>query len=229
MKKEISSTKYKKNAIIYFFIFFLPFTITILLVYHIIYQSQQDLKQINFEQLQNYFVQKKKESFLKFLKDAEKHLSFLKETVQISLDDKKIDESERDNLIKYFINFSSRFNIYHQIRLIDKTGKEFIRVDNNGKSFSVDKKNLQDKSDRDYYKQSIVLKDNEYYISKPDLNIENKKIEKPLRPVIRISETLNKDNELYYILIFNIDLKKILKDLSDNAEQNNQIYLADNN
>lgn len=89
---------------------------------------------------------------------------------------------------KQWIAFSNRKTLYDQIRFIDVEGNEVIRInyDQNGANL-VNKDNLQNKKDRYYFTDTINLKENEIYISKLDLNIENNAIEEPIKPMLRIS------------------------------------------
>ena len=89
---------------------------------------------------------------------------------------------------KQWIAFSNRKMIYDQIRFIDVEGNEVIRINysQNG-AVLVDKADLQNKKDRYYFSDTINLKENEIYISKLDLNIENNVIEEPIKPMLRIS------------------------------------------
>jgi len=83
--------------------------------------------------------------------------------------------------------FSKNKKIYDQIRYINETGKEIIRINfNDGKPAIVQKEKLQNKAKRYYFLDTLKLKKNEIFISPLDLNIENGKIEKPLKPMLRI-------------------------------------------
>jgi len=87
-----------------------------------------------------------------------------------------------------FVLFSTQKKMYDQIRLLDETGMEIVRVNyNNGKPDLVSKEKLQNKKDRYYFKNTIELEKGQVYVSPFDLNIENKKIEQPLKPMIRFS------------------------------------------
>jgi C4-dicarboxylate-specific signal transduction histidine kinase len=88
-----------------------------------------------------------------------------------SLNDKLI--LERD-----LLDWIKTYNIYDQIRIIDMSGNEVLRINhNNGDSYIVSEDNLQNKSNRYYFENAILLEDNYIYLSKIDLNIENGEIE----------------------------------------------------
>ncbi|WP_025865563.1 sensor histidine kinase [Prolixibacter bellariivorans] len=108
---------------------------------------------------------------------------------------------------------------YDQVRYLDIHGKEIFRVNrNNGEVTVIPRKNLQDKSDRYYFKDAIKLKKGYIYISPFDLNVENQKIEKPFRPVVRICiPVYNEANEKVGVDVLNYDGSLLLKDLNEQS------------
>lgn len=103
-----------------------------------------------------------------------------------------------------------------QLRFLDKNGIEKIRIDKDKNNKVIEEKNLQDKSDRYYFKKTISLKEGEYYISNLDLNIEQKKIELPYKPTIRISKAIYRNNQLQGVLIINYNAKEIINSIREN-------------
>ncbi len=76
--------------------------------------------------------------------------------------------------------FSQQKRVYDQIRYIDKTGMEVIRVNHiNGKAVIVPQGELQSKLGRYYFSNSMALNPGQIYISKFDLNIEQGETEQP--------------------------------------------------
>ncbi|MBT2970948.1 MAG: sensor domain-containing diguanylate cyclase [Candidatus Thiodiazotropha sp. (ex Ctena orbiculata)] len=91
-------------------------------------------------------------------------------------------------IIREFSLYTRRKPKYAQIRLIDTDGKEIIRVNKkNGEPEIVPKSELQDKSERYYFKEAIRLNQGDIYISPLDLNVEQGVIEEPLVPTIRFA------------------------------------------
>lgn len=85
-----------------------------------------------------------------------------------------------------YLSFSMRKNVYDQIRFLNETGMEVVRVNyNKGKPAAVKQSALQNKSNRYYYSDAFRLERGEVFISPLDLNIENGGIEQPLKPMIR--------------------------------------------
>ncbi len=116
--------------------------------------------------------------------------------------------------------------MYYKIRYIDSTGHERIRIENNSITTKPD---LQDKSERYYFKQTIHLKENKIFISPLDLNKENKKIEVPLRPTLRFSSPLiDWDKSRVGIIVVNYAAKNLLDDLSASVEDKNTHFILVN-
>jgi len=91
-----------------------------------------------------------------------------------------------NNLLDNLLIFSRNKRVYDQIRYLDKTGQEVVRVIyNNGEPAVVLKENLQNKAGRYYFKDAMKIEMGEVFISPFDLNIEHGKIEEPLKPMIR--------------------------------------------
>jgi PAS domain S-box-containing protein len=118
------------------------------------------------------------------------------------------------SLADEYLLFSNEMGIYNQIRLLDETGVERIRVNHNrGRSSIVPEHLLQDKSDRYYFKNAWLLERGEVYISPFDLNIEHRQIEEPIEPVIRFAAPVfGADGHKTGILILNYLGKKLLND-----------------
>ena len=96
-----------------------------------------------------------------------------------------------NDLAKDFKSFSLAKQHYDQIRIICGKGNERLRVNNNGKQcWVVPFRQLQPKINRYYVKEAMNLKPGQVYLSKFDLNVELGKIEKPLKPILRLATPL---------------------------------------
>ncbi len=95
------------------------------------------------------------------------------------------------NVQKDFLAFSAAKSFYDQLRVIDETGTELIRVNyQGGKAILVAQEDLQNKADRYYFTETIKLDYGQAYLSPFDLNIEHGTIEVPLKPMIRLGTPL---------------------------------------
>ncbi|RQW64514.1 sensor histidine kinase [Vibrio viridaestus] len=111
-----------------------------------------------------------------------------------------------------FSQFISSVDSLLQVRWLDKSGMEIIRVNSeNGVAQIVPKPFLQNKSNRYYFTQGIAVPEDKVYLSPLDLNVEHKKIEIPLRPTIRVTTRTGKLNRLPEgLIILNYDIGYIL-------------------
>jgi diguanylate cyclase (GGDEF)-like protein/PAS domain S-box-containing protein len=85
------------------------------------------------------------------------------------------------------LNLSSSSRLYDQIRWLDETGMERVRVNfNGGNPVIVPVKERQNKHHRYYFADAFKLGRGEVYISPLDLNIEHDQIEIPPKPMLRM-------------------------------------------
>ncbi len=81
--------------------------------------------------------------------------------------------------------FSQHQRSYDQIRYLDERGQELIRVNKGGSMVSSDQ--MQNKADRSYFQKALILAPGQIFISAFDLNVENGRIERPLKPMMRFA------------------------------------------
>ncbi len=82
--------------------------------------------------------------------------------------------------------FAQQKAIYDQIRLIDRTGQERLRIDwNDGAPAQLPPDRLQNKADRYYFDEIMSRAAGGIYVSPFDLNVEHGDVETEPRPVIR--------------------------------------------
>jgi len=126
-----------------------------------------------------------------------------------------------------FLLFSKNRGIYDQIRFIDITGMERIRINyNNGNPLIVPDKQLQEKRNRYYFTDTINLKKAYIYVSPFDLNIEHGKIEKPYKPMIRFATPVfNSAGEKKGIVILNYLGDRLIKELIKKGEDTPVQYM----
>lgn len=81
----------------------------------------------------------------------------------------------------------SRADIYDQLRFLDLSGREQVRINNTLPDASVVPRSaLQAKIDRYYVAQSLELPVGSIYLSAFDLNVEQGVVEVPLKPTLRM-------------------------------------------
>ena len=162
-------------------------------------------------------INKKESDFSDFIKNKSKYLNILKDSTIFNryLDDKIKTENKFDAKDLFKVIFESDKSLM-QLRFINKNGFEDIKIfrDKNTKieKFTLDE-DLQDKSDRYYFKETKQTPLNKTWVSSLDLNVENHKVQKPLRPTLRLSTSIYKNNNFEGILIINIDTKDFLNSI----------------
>lgn len=96
--------------------------------------------------------------------------------------------AELRNFEQNMLNFSASSRMYDQVRWLDETGMERVRVNfNNGNPIIVPIDGVQNKRARNYFQSTSKLKQGEIYISPFDLNVEHDRIEIPHKPMLRIA------------------------------------------
>ncbi|MES9950536.1 MAG: diguanylate cyclase [Candidatus Thiodiazotropha sp.] len=87
-----------------------------------------------------------------------------------------------------FSLFARRKPKYFQLRYIDNSGMEVIRINSiDNVQEIVPQSEMQSKADRYYFKEAAKLALGEIYISPLDLNVERGVIEQPIRPTVRFA------------------------------------------
>ncbi|WP_456242865.1 response regulator [Solidesulfovibrio fructosivorans] len=109
---------------------------------------------------------------------------------------------------------------YDQLRLLTKEGQEILRINNkDGQPWIVPGNELQIKSDRFYFKNSVDLSLGKIYTSPLDLNMEFGKLELPYKPMLRLAAPLrNAKGEVDAVLVLNYLGDVLLKKLHNRLE-----------
>ncbi|WP_419764933.1 MAG: EAL domain-containing protein [Arcobacter sp.] len=139
---------------------------------------------------------------------------------------------DNENSTQLFLAVLNTSPSAFQIRYIDLEGNEKIKINKN--LFSKDKlstitpKNkLENKTYRDYFKNFIQLKKEEFGVSKIDLNIENGKVSEPKMATIRLAKAVfDKNNNRKGFIVINLFLDNFLNELRHSELFN--IYLINN-
>tara|TARA_B100001063_G_scaffold224980_1_gene233445 strand:+ start:1148 stop:3010 length:1863 start_codon:yes stop_codon:yes gene_type:complete len=220
---EIKKLFFKNITLIIFFAILITF-VTSVINYNIKYSelNEEIKKNIQFD------LNEVKSSTKNYLGNIENTINsilindiFINYLIENSSDNKK----RVSDLFKSLI--LSHKNIF-QLRFIDTKGFEKIKIQKERNSqtiYEVDADSLQNKSDRYYFKETISTKNGNYFHSQLDLNIENKKIERPLRPTIRISINIFHQDIFYGIIIANVDMDKLLTHIKNS--NNFDVYMID--
>ncbi|MBU2878854.1 ATP-binding protein [Aliiglaciecola lipolytica] len=170
---------------------------------------------------------------LRFLFGTPPIEGFANTMVQDSEVDGSTHEQWKQRLETIFVAFVENNSEYEQMRFIGigNEGKELVRVERSGGGIKVvGDAHLQNKSERDYYQQSIKLSAGQIYLSEISLNREFGEIEFPYRPMLRLSiPVFNNQIERLGFLILNINASELLNSIQGLVDKPNQLILTDSN
>lgn len=122
----------------------------------------------------------------------------------IAEEDVHLHEHQR-SIENLFGAFTQVKKICGQIRFLDSSGHERVRVNFDGDTTRIIRgTQLQDKGNRYYFKKAINLLPGEVFTSPLDLNMENGEIEYPYKPVKRIATPVFVDGKQAGVVVFNL-------------------------
>ena len=122
--------------------------------------------------------------------------------------------SEKEKVENIFLGYAQSNPDFLQLRYIDKTGLEQIRIDRstyNDRPKIVPKNELQNKSKRYYFSRSKSKPFNKVWFSAIDLNIEYGKLQTPHTPTLRAIFPIESNNQFDGILVINYLMEEFLK------------------
>lgn len=125
-------------------------------------------------------------------------------------------------------SIASKQKWFTQIRYLDLNGMEQVRVNydvkNDAASAALE---LQDKSQRDYFKLSQNIESGEILTTKIDLEVEHGKLVQPYIPTLRLSTPVSSGTGRIGFLITNLDLWYIADRLSYSTDKNLNLEILD--
>ncbi|HEY6095404.1 MAG TPA: PAS domain S-box protein [Gallionellaceae bacterium] len=150
------------------------------------------------------------------LGDVVDDLRFLARTPALQRFVETRDKAELARLTQHFVNLSQSKARYDQVRYLDRSGKEQIRVNMvDRQAVVVPGGDLQNTSSRYFVTETLKLKPGEIYISPLDLNVDHGQIETPYKPTLRFSMALfNRAGHMQGMLILNYIGQEMLDDFS---------------
>ncbi|MCA9387699.1 MAG: cache domain-containing protein, partial [Candidatus Andersenbacteria bacterium] len=138
----------------------------------------------------------------------------------------------KERLQTIFVSEMNAARIYDQLRFIDETGQEIVRVDDvEGEIFVVSEEKLQNKANRDYFKEASTLLEGQIYASKAELNREGipPVVSVPYRPVIRYAIAIfdERDNSFEGVLMANVRVNSLLELSGLQSDERSDVYVID--
>lgn len=169
--------------------------------------------------------------------DLSKELSSIKKLTQLLANGQILKNNKNSNAASnrpsdsaihdYFLNFASVSNNISQIRWLDSSGNERYRINfSNKKSEIVAASQLQNKQNRYYFKQGMLMSAPDTFISEIDLNIERGKIVTPYEPTIRVTyKTRAEDYLIDGLLVVNFNLDYLFNNIRQYDAKNTQVSI----
>ena len=165
---------------------FVPSAVMLALVLAVFWREDVRLHRNHLEAMEASDVELQKRAIARDIVSILSDLMFLGESEEIFTFLETQTSEARQDVEKEYRSFSKRKGIYDQIRFLDSSGMEIVRVNNeNGKHVAVRKENLQNKGDRYYFANTWNLNQGQVFASPLDLNVEHGRLEEPLKPVMR--------------------------------------------
>ncbi len=127
----------------------------------------------------------------------------------IEKNDKKQIKLWKYALTSQFLDTLEGNEFLSQLRFIDLSGQEIVRVERKKGGSINPVEILQDKSKEVYFSEALSIDPNQFYLSPISLNREFGKIETPHREVIRLATPVNLVKQKKGIVIINIEMNTI--------------------
>jgi PAS domain S-box-containing protein len=136
-------------------------------------------------------------------------------------------ESSRRALESTMLNMLRATRIFDQLRWIDATGMERVRINaDGGTPRAVPTSELQNKATRGYFKETIDLEIGHVFVSRLDLNVEHDEIERPYKPMLRFATPVDDDTgERRGVLIVNLLAQNVLDRVARLKGNHGEVHL----
>lgn len=178
----------RKNFALQVFGLFLPMALGVVGLAAYIYQSEKTKELLITASHESAVIQLAEHSIQKDLEKVFSDLRYLSLNNDFRVLVDHFSNGQSDHFSENIKSMMQSRKVYDQIRWIDESGIERLRVNfNGGNPLMIPIEKLQDKGDRYYFVEAMKLSGGELYISPFDLNVENGKIEIPNKPTIRIA------------------------------------------
>jgi len=137
-------------------------------------------------------------------------------------------KGSKEDLENEWLLFVSKMKKYDQIRYIDAKGNEKVRINfNDGKPAIVEQGSLENKKDRQYFAKTIKLDERNIYRSPLDLNVENGKIEEPVKPTLRFGmPVFDQDGTKCGIVVLNYFGRYVIDNIKRANQETNYMQLV---
>ncbi len=208
----------KQKNINFLFSQFLLYTMILGILYSLLgfhfYEKEIDYKLEELVANEKIIINAEKERLSRTVANILGDLMYLVDNFEMHFKNNKNSACIQNN----WRSFSKNKICYDQIRYLDTSGQEIMRVNYNPElkdGLIVPQEKLQNKAERYYFTNSIIIDHGDIFVSPLDLNIENGQIEQPLKPMIRIASPVVFNNEKIGIIILNYKAEKLIEGFNE--------------
>ncbi len=166
----------------------LPICLVLLIIGGMHYYTFYTTEHSSIESTESLNVDLARRMVQEDIADVAKDLRFLAEHIESQGLPEALPWTREQRIAEEFRVFAKNKGLYDQIRYMDNSGMEIVRINyNDGDVEVVPYALLQNKANRYYFREALTQKPGGIYLSRFDLNVENGKIEEPFKPVIRFA------------------------------------------
>ena len=213
-------TDYRLALPKYFLLTYLPLLLILLVIAGTLYTTDYQARRRTFGQQESINITQQHKVIANDIRAIVADLQVIADHYHLHAEQEHSQHSGLTTVADELRLFARHKKIYDQIRFLDENGMEKIRINYNAGSPSiVPPEDLQNKSKRYYFQDTISLKPGEVFVSPLDLNIEQNAIEQPFKPMIRFgAPVFTLDGRSFGIVMLNYLAQGILDDLGGGKE-----------
>ena len=194
-----------------------------------------------YQRIENNQLSRINDSHTQRLAFSSEHLSAVIEEVddiikkistspQVELFTQDATSRNRTALENMFYFIVKNENVYSQIRYLDKSGIELIRVNNNQNNIDrIAATLLEDKSKRPYFLYAQQLKQGQIGTWPVDVEIENGELIKPIKTSLRIMMPVYNQSSRQGYIVINLSVNNILNAIEELQSDNFVTRIIDEN
>ena len=153
---------------------------------------------------------------------------FLAESLKVAfMAEKHVRNTQSHALLKEFMASDEYID---QARVLDMEGQEQIRFNRKSQQIQqVTYNKLQNKAGRYYFKDGLSLLTGQVALSRIDLNVENGRVELPIKPTLRVTAPIfDAENQQVGVLVVNYLVNKFTQKIQRlNKSDLQQVWLVD--
>ena len=229
MRAEQANSASPPRVMLKFLQLYLPLVALVLMVASIVYLTQKNTRIQAIKEQQTNVVRLEREVLETDLLTHVSDAVFLARLTSLAMDRPDGQVPMKKILQEAFLYFSQSQKVYDQVRFLDTSGREVVRINlGDGKAWVEDQRALQPKIHRYYVSAGLKMSPGQVYISPFDLNIERGELEVPYKPTIRfVSPVQNPGDGLMGVVVLNFLGDRILDRLrrASRAGQN-ELFLV---